>query len=83
VGKVHADLAKIEALNPRGANWFLAFFRDTSAADPWSVICSSLGRRNGLNPTKVEANRKLVTSFPVYRPNGQPDAFGAAMLRGR
>lgn len=34
VGKVHADLAKITALNPRGANWFLAFFRMTGADDP-------------------------------------------------
>jgi hypothetical protein len=81
VGKVHKDLAKVVALNPKGANWFLAFFRDAAATDPWPVISTSLGRRNGLNPARVGADQKLVTSFTVYRPNGQRDAFGAALLR--
>lgn len=82
VGKVHNDLAKVMALNPRGANWFLAFFRDEGAADPWSVITASLARANGPNATRVAADRELVTTFSVYRPNDQADTFGAALLRG-
>lgn len=81
VGKVHTDLAKIATLNPHGANWFLAFFRSDGAADPWSVISKSLGRKNGLDTARVGADQRLVTSFTVYRPNGQPDTFGAALLR--
>lgn len=86
VGKVHADLAKLRSLNPGGTNWFLAFFRDTkttSPRDPWAVLTSSLGRANGLDPKNVVIDKGFTTSFEVYRPTGNHDTFGAALLRGK
>lgn len=82
LGKVHDDLAKISALNPNGANWFLAFFRGAnSTADPWSVISKSLTRKNGLDPKRVRSHEKLCGSFTVFRPDGTSDMFGYALLR--
>lgn len=84
VGKVHADIAKISALNPNGANWFLAFFRGTQAnADPWSTISVSMTRKNGLDPTKVKSHKKFCGSFTVYRPDGTSDLFGYALFRAK
>lgn len=96
VAKVHTDLAKIKTLNPNGANWFLAFFRDDEeldvdednedriayAQDPFSVIEKSLKRKGGLDSSKVRIDKRLTTSFEVYRPNGEHDTFGAALLEG-
>lgn len=82
VGKVHRDLAKAKALNPNGANWFLAFFRGEGADDPDSVIATSLSRKNGLDSARVARDPGLVTSFKVYRPGAVPDTFGAVLLRG-
>jgi hypothetical protein len=85
VGKVHYDLKKAMALNPKGASWFLAFFRDRTygATDPWPVISKSLTRANGLDPTLVKAKQAWTTAFSVYRPDGNHDLFGAALLRGK
>lgn len=78
--KVHNDCAKIRALNPNGANWFLAFFREPSeASDPLAVLTASQLRRNGLNGVYVD--KRLVGSFLVYRPDGASDPFGYALLR--
>ena len=83
VSKVHTDLAKAVSLNPRGANWFLAFFRGDhpGASDPWEVVSTSLGRANGLDATLVRAKKDLTAKFEVYRPDGNHDLFGAALLR--
>lgn len=86
VGKVHEDLAKITAINTTGTNWFLAFFRDpekTNPGDPWNVIQNSFQHGAGLDPAKVEADQSLVTHFEVYRPTGNHDTFGVALLRGK
>ena len=86
VGKVHSDLAKIVTLNPHGTNWFLAFFRDpkrTNPQDPWNVLTKSFAHGAGVNPSKVEADQSLVTHFQVYRPTGDHDTFGVALLRGK
>lgn len=84
VQKVHSDLAKAKDLNPSGTNWFLAFFRkEPAAADPLAELQRSFDRRNGLDAAKVEMSRVLVRSFDVYRPNAEPDKFGAALLRGK
>ncbi|WP_423391945.1 hypothetical protein [Burkholderia sp. LMG 21824] len=85
VGKVHRDLAKIKSLNPNGTNWFLAFFRQdaATAADPLLALQASFGRKNGLDATKVKLEPSLVRSFDVFRPNGAPDKFGVALLRGK
>jgi hypothetical protein len=86
VGKVHADLDKIGKVNPHGKNWFLAFFRDpeaTSPSDPWTVLTKSFAHGAGLDPAKVEADQSLVSHFEVYRPTGDHDTFGVALLRGK
>ncbi len=85
VGKVHNDLAKIKAINPNGTNWFLAFFRDpkkTNPGDPLTVLMNSLAHGAGLDPAKVEVDQTLVTHFEVYRPTGDHDTFGVALIRG-
>lgn len=83
-GKVHRDLAKLKNLNPKGANWFLALFRKDQAiaASPLLELQRSFKRKNGLKATQVKLEPTLVTSFDVFRPNGQPDKFGVALLRG-
>lgn len=84
VAKVHADLHKIKSLNPNGACWFLAFFRGASAtADPWVEISKSFGRKNGLDNTRVNTDKKFCGSFQVYRPDGNHDLFGYALFRAR
>ncbi|MEY3479825.1 MAG: hypothetical protein RIQ71_600 [Verrucomicrobiota bacterium] len=86
VGKVHKDLAKIATLNPKGANWFLAFFRDpekTNPKDPWSVLTKSFAHGAGLDSARVEPDKSLTTQFEVYRPTGDHDTFGVALLRGK
>jgi hypothetical protein len=86
VGKVHADLAKISSINPNGTNWFLAFFRDsvnTNPSDPWAILNDSFSRANGLDANRVEVDQAFVTHFEVYRPTGNHDTFGTALLRAR
>ena len=83
-GKVHGDLAKIKKLNPKGTNWFLAFFRSGApAAKPLVELNRSLKRKNGISSKHVKLESKLVQSFQVFRPNGVPDAFGVALIRGK
>lgn len=82
-GKVHRDLAKLKALNPKGTNWFLAFFRDDpTSKDPLLELNRSFKRKNGLKSSLVSLDASLVRSFDVFRPNGSPDKFGVALLRG-
>jgi hypothetical protein len=85
VGKVHKDLAKAKKLNPRGANWFLAFFRggDQGATDPAKRVEAALNRKKGLDGNRVEFSKGLSTSFSIYRPDGHRASFGAVLLRGR
>lgn len=82
-GKVHRDLTKLKQLNPNGTNWFLAFFRtEPISANPLQELQRSFKRKNGLDDQKVRLDTSLVTSFDVFRPNGTPDKFGVALLRG-
>ena len=84
VGKVHADLKKLKALNPSGTNWFLAFFRSApESADPAKELKRSFSRKNGLDQNVVKLETSLVKSFAVFRPNGNPDQFGVALLRAK
>ena len=81
-GKVHRDLAKLKRLNPKGTNWFLAFFRKApKSAEPLLELNRSFRRKDGLNAKRVKVENVLVMSFDVFRPNGSPDKFGAALLR--
>ena len=81
--KVHRDLAKAKRLNPRGSNWFLAFFRDPNAAvGPWSKVSTSFARRNsGLDATQCNTASRFCNGFTVYRPDGNSDQFGYALFR--
>jgi hypothetical protein len=83
-GKVHRDLAKLKKLNPKGTNWFLAFFRNAPVSeDPRAELDRSFKRKNGLDAKKVKLEPTLVRTFDVFRPSGDPDKFGVALLRGK
>lgn len=84
VGKIHKDVQKMKSLNPNGSNWFLAFFRSPDEAGiPGKVVERSLSRANGLKSTLVDMDWRLVGSFDVYRPDGNHDPFGVALLRAK
>ena len=83
VGKVHNDIKKLETITDRGARWFLAFFRDETAVDPWKTIQDSFKRGNGLDANKVEAQQSLTGTFQVYRPDGNHDNFGYSLFKGK
>lgn len=85
VQKVDRDLAKARRLNPKGANWFLAFFRgtDSGARDPVRRLETSLARNNGLDANSVWFSEKLCASFEVYSPDGAHLPFGGALLRAK
>lgn len=85
VGKVHNDLKKLAKLNPKGTNWFLAFFRgdnDLSEFVLLELLSTSFNRKNGLKTKKVRMDKSLVQVFDVHRPNHPADKFGVALLRG-
>ena len=83
VGKVRTDLAKCKALNPKGDSWFLAFFRSLpQSLDPSAELSRAFARKDGLDSKLVQMDPKLVRAFDVFRPNGEPDKFGVALLRG-
>lgn len=83
-GKVESDAAKMRRLNTTGANWFLAFFRGPrNSIRPFETIHESINRANGLDQNLVEVEEQLTTSFQVYRPDGNHDPFGAALIRVR
>ena len=83
--KVHRDLKKLKALNPKGANWFLAFFRKApDSANPWGAIRKSLAQpTSGLDASIVAAESRLTRSFTVFRPGANGEAFGVSLLRGK
>lgn len=85
VGKVHRDLEKIKKLNPLGYNWFLAFFRHNpdEAQNPINTLNASLHRRGGLNPNKVKIDKRLAGKFDVYRPDGNHEPFGFALIKAK
>jgi hypothetical protein len=77
------DLAKRKKLNPNGQRWFLAFLRAQEIAkQPQEEIEKSFKRKNGLREDYVKLEPKLIRSFPVFRPNGEPDEFGVVLLKG-
>lgn len=82
VGKVHSDIKKIIGVAANGGHWFLAFFRQVIPTDPWQEIKASYRRKNGLNHNLVGAKKSLTGTFQVYRPDGQHDTFGFALLKG-
>lgn len=91
--KVHRDIEKIRRLEPSGQNWFLAFFRENEinaarsrreAEDPFAALRRS-GElpRSGLDLNRVEFDSRLTGSFKIYRPDGNHDPFGYALIKAR
>lgn len=86
VSKIHSDLRKITALNTHGANWFLAFFRNQEKLQmetPAETITTSFKRSNGLDSARIDWDERLTDVFDVYRPNGEHDRFGVALLKAK
>ena len=82
VRKAHADAAKLRKINPKGSNWFLAFFRGRAEAlDPCATLDASFQRANKLNHKIVEFDKHLTSSFKVYCLNGVHDSFGYSLLK--
>ncbi|HEV8071519.1 MAG TPA: hypothetical protein VGP76_27640 [Planctomycetaceae bacterium] len=87
-GKVNRDCEKMRELNPNGGCWALAFFRGkgrppANPHQPLAVMNASLANARGLDNEIVEIEHRLVRSFDVYRPDGNHDRFGVAMIRAR
>ncbi|WP_447593669.1 hypothetical protein [Stenotrophomonas rhizophila] len=82
VRKVHRDLDKIRKMNPKGQNWFLAFFRtEPQASDPKSYVTKTFKRKNGLSAKKIHQTRVLYHTFNVYKSKGCYETFGLAMFQ--
>lgn len=84
--KVHDDLGKARKVNPDGHNWFLAFFRhdQAKAKVPWQTVEKSFKRKfEGLDSKQVAAAEKLCGTFEVYRPDGEHQSFGYALLKAK
>ena len=80
-GKVKNDAAKMRRLNPRGSNWFLAFFRDSPhSADPWAKIQDCRRRRGSLKFARLEFDKRMTASFTIRLPGVNDVAFGYALI---
>jgi hypothetical protein len=84
VAKVRNDLMKIKSINPNGANWFLAFFRERPESEkPLGAIRKSFQRKNGLDNDLIDYNLKYIRTFQVYRPDGNHESFSFALFRAK
>lgn len=81
-GKVKNDAAKMRRLNPRGSNWFLAFFRRSpDSADPWSKIEQCRRRRGSLKFSRLHFDKRMTESFTIRLPGMADVQFGYALIR--
>jgi hypothetical protein len=79
--KVKADARKMRRLNPKGTNWFLAFFRDDNhATDPWKRLKSCRSRKGSLKGKHLGMEEKFTRSFLIKLPKLEIP-FGWAMIR--
>ncbi len=82
-GKLKKDAAKMRALNKRGANWFLAFFREEpDSLHPRRKLREARKRKNSLKGMHIVIDRRLIKSFVIRLP-GQQIHFGCALIRIR
>lgn len=80
-GKVKADARKMRRLNPKGTDWFLAFFRDDEdAKDPWACLKYCRSRKGSLKGKHLGLEEKFTGKFVITLP-GQEIPFGWAMIR--
>jgi hypothetical protein len=84
-GKVNSDLGKIKRLNPKGTNYFIAYFRGKKKLKdhPYDQLLKSLARVNGLDAGLCFVEKKYCEVFEVYRPNGDHDQFGVALIKAK
>jgi len=80
--KVKDDASKMRSLNPKGTNWFLAFFRDEPASiDPWKKIMECRRRKGSLRGCHLEFDQRMVRSFKIELPHQETIHFGYALIR--
>lgn len=82
--KVKKDASKMRRLNPRGTNWFLAFFRDEpDSQDPWTKLVACRKRKGSLKGTHLGLDERMTGTFTIQLPNQDPVHFGYALIRVR
>lgn len=80
-GKVKSDAKKMRRLNPKGTNWFLAFFRDDeSAKNPWRKLKDCRSRKKSLKGKHLDMSEEFTRHFEISLPN-QKINFGWAMIK--
>jgi hypothetical protein len=81
--KLKDDVCKMRRLNPKGANWFLAFFRNPdTASDPWKKIKECRGRKRSLKGVHIDLAEKFCGHFKIELPNSCI-FFGYALIKAK
>jgi hypothetical protein len=81
-GKVKQDAAKMRRLNPKGTNWFLAFFRKSpDSGDPWTKLQQCRRRKGSLKFARLEYDQRMTGSFTIRIPSMDDVQFGYALIR--
>jgi hypothetical protein len=81
--KLKEDAKKMRRLNPKGTNWFLAFFRsDPDSKDPSGKLRKCLNRKGSLKWMRIEIDNRMARSFAISLPT-QTVYFGFALIRVR
>jgi hypothetical protein len=81
-GKLKADASKMRRLNPKGYNWFLAFFREEPhSCDPWKRLQHCRRRKGSLKYARLEFDQRMVGSFSLRLPGMAEVHFGYALIR--
>lgn len=81
-GKLKHDAKKMRQLNRRGANWFLAFFRqEPDSREPFKRLMRARKRRGSLKGLHLTLDKRFSGSFTIKLPGRDPTFFGYAMIR--
>ncbi len=81
-GKLKSDARKMRRLNPKGTNWFLAFFREEPASkDPWAKLQECRKRRGSLKWVRFDMDQRTCHSFGIKLPQQKEVFFGFALIR--
>jgi hypothetical protein len=80
--KLKNDAAKMRKLNKKGANWFLAFFREEpDSRKPKKKLDQARQRKGSLKGKHINIDKRLVRSFSIKLPGQVPIHFGYALIR--
>ena len=81
-GKLKADAEKMRRLNPKGAKWFLGFFRrQPESKNPWRKLKECRGRKGSLKDVHLDFDERLADSFTLQLPRQEQVHFGYALVR--